>query len=553
VALDSADGAPRRLNLAVAVCFLAALGGIVALALRAPRRPRLMQLLFLTVLAFLLTNKVWSPQFSLWLVPLALLARPRWGPLLAWQAAEGVLLLTRFYFFVSGSAPGKGIRVEWFLTAVLVRDLLLLGLAALVVRDVLRPELDVVRRTTSTTRPEGSSTALPTVVARSSRRTPSRDGCDRARAARGPALVRRPGGAARVVRLAGRRGGARDGWRVAAVGRPGVVGRGVPAALGPVGRRAVPQGRRVRLPGPSGALRRRGRAEAFFPGAPLVLRAVHVVVPDWTAAGLVVSLLAGAFASVALGRLAVLAGAPASRAVLYLVLSPYAVFLFAGYSESLFLALALWGWVAAREERWGAAALLVAGASTVRFSGLFLACGLLVHHLVVRRSAAGAGSAVLLLPFAAVGAYFGYLWATTGDPLRWFAAQEAGWGRRTTPPWEALATTARAAVDGAQGAEYVWSFRAEILAVAVGLVLTVVLVRRRAWGEATYVGLSVGALATSTYYLSVGRATLLWWPLFVLLALATVRRPWLHTAYVAVSAPVMALLVLTFTSGRWVG
>ena len=146
VALDGADGAPRRLNLAVALSFLAALGGVVWLALRAPRRPRLAQLLFLTVLAFLLTNKVWSPQFSLWLVPLALLARPRWGPFLAWQAAEGVLLLTRMLFFVSGSAPGKGIGVEWFLSAVVVRDVLLLGLAGLVVRDVLRPELDVVRR-----------------------------------------------------------------------------------------------------------------------------------------------------------------------------------------------------------------------------------------------------------------------------------------------------------------------------------------------------------------------------------------------------------------------
>jgi uncharacterized membrane protein len=102
-------------------------------------------LLFLTVLAFLLTNKVWSPQFSLWLVPLALLARPRWGPLLAWQAAEGLVLLTRFYFFVSGSAPGKGIDVAWFLSAVVLRDLALLAVAVLVVREVLHPELDVVR------------------------------------------------------------------------------------------------------------------------------------------------------------------------------------------------------------------------------------------------------------------------------------------------------------------------------------------------------------------------------------------------------------------------
>jgi len=293
--------------------------------------------------------------------------------------------------------------------------------------------------------------------------------------------------------------------------------------------------------------------EAFFPGAPVVLRAVHLVVPDWTAAGLVMSLVAGGFASVALGRLAALEHAPPSRAVLYLVLSPYAVFLFAGYSEALFLALALWGWLAARQERWLAAGLLVAGAASVRVSGVFLACGLVVHHLVVRRGRVRADAAPLLAPFAAVAAYFAYLWAVTGDPWRWFRAQEAGWGRRTTPPWEALTTTVRAGLDGAQGAEYAWSFRAEVLAVAVGLVLTVVLVRRRSWGEATYVGLSVGALATSTYYLSVGRATLLWWPLFVLLAVAAVRRPWLHTAYLALSAPVMALLVLTFTSGRWVG
>ena len=38
--------------------------------LAAPVRPRLAQLAFLCVLAFLLTTKVWSPQYSMWLVPL---------------------------------------------------------------------------------------------------------------------------------------------------------------------------------------------------------------------------------------------------------------------------------------------------------------------------------------------------------------------------------------------------------------------------------------------------------------------------------------------------
>ncbi|MDQ1746943.1 MAG: hypothetical protein QOD07_1206, partial [Frankiaceae bacterium] len=82
--------------------------------------------------------------------------------------------------------------------------------------------------------------------------------------------------------------------------------------------------------------------EAFFPGEPAMLRAVHAVVPSWVAAGLLVSLVAGAFACVALARLADLDAAGTGRlAVVALVLSPYAVFLAAGYSEALFLAFAL--------------------------------------------------------------------------------------------------------------------------------------------------------------------------------------------------------------------
>ncbi|MFD6619993.1 hypothetical protein ACFWFB_32650, partial [Streptomyces albidoflavus] len=90
-------------------------------------------------------------------------------------------------------------------------------------------------------------------------------------------------------------------------------------------------------------------SEAFFPGFPLVLRAVHVVVPDWNAAGLLISLVSGGVAVLALARIAgpVLGG----RTVLLLLMSPCAVFLAAGYTESLFLALALPSWLAARREK----------------------------------------------------------------------------------------------------------------------------------------------------------------------------------------------------------
>ena len=299
--------------------------------------------------------------------------------------------------------------------------------------------------------------------------------------------------------------------------------------------------------------------EAFFPGGPLVLRAVHVVVPSWIAAGLLVSLVAGAVAATALWRLAALEGGPLAggRAVLYLVVAPYAVFLFAGYSEALFLAFAVPAWLAAREGRWRAAGLLAAGAALVRVTGVFLALGLVVEYVVAKRRAARpvpeGDAAWLLAPFAAVSAYVVWLHGKTGDWLAWQHAQERGWGRRLTSPWRAWDTTWGLARDGGAGSEYAWAFRAEIVAVLLGVALVVVLARSRRWGEATFIGLNLVVLATSTYYLSVTRAALTWFPLYLLLARVSLRRPWVHPALLWASAPLMAVAVVAFTSGRWVG
>lgn len=144
-AWSSAPDTGTLLSVAVAVVLVLLLAGIGWLALRAPRRPRLPQLLFLSLVAFLLANKVFSPQYTLWLLPLAVLARPSWRALLAWQATEVLVLFTRFYFFVSLDKAGTGMGVDWFIAAVLLRDLALVGYAALVVRDILHPERDVVR------------------------------------------------------------------------------------------------------------------------------------------------------------------------------------------------------------------------------------------------------------------------------------------------------------------------------------------------------------------------------------------------------------------------
>jgi hypothetical protein len=295
---------------------------------------------------------------------------------------------------------------------------------------------------------------------------------------------------------------------------------------------------------------------AFFPGEPMVLRFVHLFVRDWVASGLLISLVAGAIACVALARIAALelGSETGSRAVLYLVLSPYAVFLAAAYSEALFLALALPAWLAAKRGRWLLAGVLAAGASTVRVTGLFLAVALVVQWFVDPGARRRRRDLLpLALPGVAVATYMVYVHDLTGDWLGWQHAQQDHWGREFTAPWTALHTTWDAAFGSQLGPAYQWSFRAEVLAVAIGVAVTVLLVLRRRWPEAVYVGGQVAALATSAYYLSVARATLLWWPLWVMLAAASLRRRWLHPAYLAVAPALMLAGVVAFTQGRWVG
>ncbi len=132
-------------SIIAAVVLFAGIGFVV---LSAPRRPRVPQVAFLVVVSFLLVNKVDSPQYSLWLLPLAVLAYPRWKPLLAWQIIEIYEVLMRYLWFVydDSTAYGKaGVSEGWFVSAVVLRQAALVWLAALVIREIYHPERDVVR------------------------------------------------------------------------------------------------------------------------------------------------------------------------------------------------------------------------------------------------------------------------------------------------------------------------------------------------------------------------------------------------------------------------
>jgi uncharacterized membrane protein len=138
----------EMVNTYAVLLMLAGCAGIATLTLYAPRRPRFAQLAFLVLALFVLTTKVYSPQYVLWLIPLAALARPRWRDFLIWQAGE-VLYFVGIWMYLAWTGSGdahQGLPTEGYQLAIAAHLLGTLYLCAMVVRDVLLPERDPVRR-----------------------------------------------------------------------------------------------------------------------------------------------------------------------------------------------------------------------------------------------------------------------------------------------------------------------------------------------------------------------------------------------------------------------
>ncbi|MDY6054392.1 glycosyltransferase family 87 protein [Micrococcus sp.] len=133
--------------------FALCCAGVLWLGLAAPVRPRLAQLCMLIVASFLLLGKVYSPQFVMWLVPLVVLANPRPRQFWIWQAAE-VLHWAGLWVSLSRATAGEGfgpVWVQaWYVLGIAVHMAALIWVCVTVIRDILDPSRDPVRRTALT-------------------------------------------------------------------------------------------------------------------------------------------------------------------------------------------------------------------------------------------------------------------------------------------------------------------------------------------------------------------------------------------------------------------
>ena len=138
--LDVPPLTAERINVLALAVFALACALILLLGLVAREEPRLEQLAFLVLAAFVLANKVYSPQFVLWLVPLVVLARPRAGEFVLWQLVEVFHWAAVFVWLgrLTGGGDGLAPAEDVYFTAVALHTLAVGWLVVAVAVDVLR-------------------------------------------------------------------------------------------------------------------------------------------------------------------------------------------------------------------------------------------------------------------------------------------------------------------------------------------------------------------------------------------------------------------------------
>ena len=319
-----------------------------------------------------------------------------------------------------------------------------------------------------------------------------------------------------------------------------------------------------------------GAASAFYPLYPGTVAVVgRAFFGHYVLAGILISLAAALGSFLLLHRVGEerLGADGARRTVLYLAVFPFALFLQAVYSESLYLLLTLAAFALAERKRFLAAGGVTGLALLTRPTGLALLPALVLLAWRERDRLRAVGSlAVAPLLFAA---YPLYLWRAEGDPWAFLHAQRI-WTRHLSPAgplggiWDGLRAGWAGVEQLASGSHthVYWTtvqntdplraatLNLENLAFLVLFVALTVIAWRRfgaPYGLFAAVSLAIPLSVPSERWplLSMPRFGLTIFPLF--LALASVgARPRVHTAILAVSSLLLGVAVVQWALWQWV-
>ncbi|QDZ43411.1 glycosyltransferase family 87 protein [Corynebacterium sp. sy039] len=132
------------LNVVSSGLFVCACLAIFIFGLRVSRQPRVAELAYLIIAAFLLVNKVWSPQYSLWLLCFAVLAFPKWRLIFTWGVIDSLTWLVLMWHMMG--KENKGVSAHFLDLFILGRDICVIAIAVGIIMQMISKKEDVVLR-----------------------------------------------------------------------------------------------------------------------------------------------------------------------------------------------------------------------------------------------------------------------------------------------------------------------------------------------------------------------------------------------------------------------
>lgn len=288
----------------------------------------------------------------------------------------------------------------------------------------------------------------------------------------------------------------------------------------------------------------------FYPLYPALVRVAAFVTGSYLAAAFIISGIASLAAGLLLQRLArVDEPEPVARnAVWFLFIFPTSFFLHIGYTESLFLALTLAAFLAARRDHWHIAGLIGAFSCLTRVNGLLLVPALALEALAQYRIARRINFRWLWIGVVPFG-FAVYLWLNyrvTGDFFTFSNIMEEHWFKKFTSPWFAIRDVWRRVPEGKtmEGLH-------EFFYIVVGLVCTIWCWWRLRPSYALWMTCNWLLINSTSFVLSVPRYLLTFFPIFILFARAGTGRRFWFAALTVASLLFLALYAERFVRGLW--
>ncbi len=240
----------------------------------------------------------------------------------------------------------------------------------------------------------------------------------------------------------------------------------------------------------------------------------------------------------------------ANRAVNYLLLFPTAFFLFAGYTESLFLVFLLLSWRGAKRGIWWQAGVFGLLATMTRFIGIYLLAAYAWMWLKAPREQKVRIAAWLApVPLA----FLGWSWLTESlYQLSPTTAVLKFWYLQTAWPWEGIINSIRQIIEQPDffGNVYFYPDLAAVFLFGWAIVWSA---RKRWWPETIFMGVTLSSFLIKVLenglLISTSRYVLVLFPGFLMLA-EWGKYKWFDRLWSAVSFLTMLLLATFFFVGK---